>query len=80
MYRSAAGQIAVGHVDPYDLIAIQRGFKLNTTQKVASVARTNRRPNIILIMSDDLGYEVIGANGGASYETPVIDGMAASGM
>ena len=31
-------------------------------------------------MSDDLGYEVIGANGGTSYKTPVIDGMADTGM
>ena len=31
-------------------------------------------------MSDDLGYEVIGANGGTSYKTPVIDGMARTGM
>ena len=30
-------------------------------------------------MSDDLGYEVIGCNGGTSYQTPVLDGMAAGG-
>ena len=30
-------------------------------------------PNIILIMADDLGYETIGANGGTSYQTPVLD-------
>jgi len=40
----------------------------------------NRRPNIILILADDLGYETIGANGGTSYQTPAIDRMAASGM
>ena len=40
---------------------------------------TNRRPNIVLIMSDDLGYEAIGANGGTSYATPVLDGMATTG-
>lgn len=38
------------------------------------------RPNIILIMSDDLGYEAIGCNGGTSYKTPVLDGLARSGM
>ncbi len=37
------------------------------------------RPNIVLIMSDDLGYEVIGCNGGTSYQTPVLDAMAAGG-
>ncbi len=37
-------------------------------------------PNIVMIMSDDLGYEVIGANGGTSYATPRLDGMAENGM
>ena len=40
---------------------------------------SERRPNIVLIMSDDLGYEAIGVNGGTSYETPVLDEMANSG-
>ncbi len=40
---------------------------------------TKRRPNIVLIMSDDLGYEAIGANGGTSYDTPVLDSMASTG-
>ncbi len=38
------------------------------------------QPNIILIMADDFGYESIGANGGTSYKTPVLDGLARSGM
>ncbi len=38
------------------------------------------RPNILLIMADDLGYECIGANGGTSYQTPVLDSLAATGM
>ena len=40
----------------------------------------NRRPNIVLVMSDDLGYEAIGANGGTSYATPVLDSMAGAGI
>jgi len=40
----------------------------------------NPKPNIILIMADDLGYETIGANGGSSYQTPEIDRMASNGM
>ena len=43
-------------------------------------AQENTKPNIILIMADDLGYETIGANGGSSYKTPEIDRMAANGM
>lgn len=39
-----------------------------------------QRPNIILIMADDLGFETIGANGGTSYSTPNIDKLAAEGI
>lgn len=38
------------------------------------------RPNIVLIMADDLGYECIGANGGTSWATPVLDELAATGL
>lgn len=38
------------------------------------------KPNVILIMADDLGYETIGANGGTSYRTPALDRLAATGM
>lgn len=38
-----------------------------------------RKPNLILILADDLGYETIGANGGTSYRTPALDRLAASG-
>ena len=39
-----------------------------------------KRPNIVLIMADDLGYECIGANGGTSYQTPNLDRLASAGM
>jgi arylsulfatase A len=38
------------------------------------------KPNIIVILIDDMGYECIGANGCTSYKTPVIDGLAAKGV
>ena len=38
------------------------------------------RPNVILIMADDIGYESYGAFGGTSYQTPVLDNMATEGM
>ncbi len=38
------------------------------------------RPNIVLIMADDMGYECVGANGGETYKTPHLDRLAASGM
>ena len=38
------------------------------------------KPNIILIMADDFGYECLSCNGSTSYKTPHIDKLAAGGM
>lgn len=38
------------------------------------------RPNIVLIMADDLGVEGIGCYGGTSYRTPAIDRLAKNGI
>ena len=46
---------------------------------VAFAGFADERPNIVLIMADDLGYECIGAYGGRSYKTPHIDELAATG-
>lgn len=45
----------------------------------AAVAQT-ARPNIVLVMADDLGYETLGAYGSASYRTPELDRLAEGGM
>ncbi|MFL2602097.1 MAG: arylsulfatase A [Cryomorphaceae bacterium] len=38
------------------------------------------KPNVILIMADDLGYEAIGINGADEYNTPVLDSLAVNGI
>ncbi len=38
------------------------------------------RPNVILIMADDMGFECLGSYGGLSYKTPVLDRLAAQGI
>ena len=38
------------------------------------------RPNVVLILIDDFGYECVTANGGESYKTPVMDKLAATGV
>lgn len=37
------------------------------------------KPNVIVILADDFGYECVGANGGTSYPTPNLDRLAATG-
>jgi arylsulfatase A len=38
------------------------------------------KPNIVLIMADDLGYECLSCYGSLSYKTPVLDELARTGM
>ena len=38
------------------------------------------KPNVILIMADDIGFEGIGINGSLSYNTPVLDSLASNGI
>lgn len=52
--------------------------QLLDTQALASEQAL--RPNIVLIMADDMGYECVGANGSEFYRTPNLDRLAAEGM
>ena len=45
-----------------------------------STLRAEDRPNVLLILADDVGQEVFGCYGGESYKTPRIDRLAAEGM
>ncbi|CAN5804343.1 sulfatase-like hydrolase/transferase [soil metagenome] len=45
----------------------------------AADAAGGDRPNIVLIMADDMGFECVGANGGETYKTPHLDQLAATG-
>lgn len=38
------------------------------------------RPNVILIIANDFGYDLPGFNGGQSHSTPELDNLAANGM
>jgi len=53
---------------------------LPLTVSYAADATTFTKPNVVLIMVDDFGYECVTANGGQSYSTPNLDRLAASGI
>ncbi len=61
------------------LKALGLGAVALSVPAVGSAARSAKRPNIILIMSDDMGFSDIGCYGG-EIETPTLDGLAAGGL
>jgi arylsulfatase A len=38
------------------------------------------RPNVVLVMADDLGFEAFGCYGGTTYKTPHVDKLARQGV
>jgi len=47
---------------------------------IGSATVQARKPNIVFIMADDLGWADVGYNGTEFYETPNIDALSKSGM
>jgi arylsulfatase A len=54
-------------------------FLLLALGQILSAAEAHK-PNIVLMMADDFGYECVTANGGQSYQTPHLDRLAATGV
>ncbi|MFK8114757.1 MAG: arylsulfatase [Rubripirellula sp.] len=54
-------------------------FALLLTPTVVLGAQSDQRPNILVILADDLGYSDLGCFGG-EIETPVLDRLAAGGV
>lgn len=46
----------------------------------APLRASQLKPNIIVILADDLGYECLNCYGGTSYKTPHLDRLAARGI
>lgn len=45
-----------------------------------SIAMAEKKPNIVIILADDLGYGDLTCYGGVNVDTPHIDGLAKSGL
>ncbi|MHC4678048.1 MAG: sulfatase-like hydrolase/transferase, partial [Planctomycetota bacterium] len=48
--------------------------------QLPSGRNAGKKPNIILIMADDIGYECFGSYGSRAYKTPVLDELARTGV
>ena len=53
---------------------------ISTAILVSQLCAAERRPNIVFILADDLGYTDLGCTGSGYYETPNIDRLAADGV
>lgn len=53
---------------------------LGINTQVQAQAKETKKPNIIFILADDLGYAEIGCNGADHYKTPNIDKLASDGI
>jgi arylsulfatase A len=63
--------------------ACDKEFKEQSAAAINAASAEDARsskPNIILILADDVGYEIPSYTGGQSYLTPNLDKMARSGM
>ena len=49
-------------------------------QETKKSSKTNKKPNIVFILADDMGYNELGSYGGKIIETPNIDQLAKEGM
>jgi arylsulfatase A len=67
---------SIFHPLPLALLLI---FSLQTANADPPAASLPK-PNIVLIMADDLGLETMGSYGGTLYKTPNLDRLAANGM
>jgi len=66
------------------IIVLALGFSTTSTVsglfiETVVAAQQSKRPNILLIVADDMGYSDLGSYGG-EIKTPVLDGLAKEGM
>lgn len=69
----------------FGLMNKETGEKMKLLYYILTVSMSlglwaDERPNIVLIMADDMGRETVGAHGGLDYSTPVLDKIGSEGL
>jgi arylsulfatase A-like enzyme len=64
----------------YTYGSIIAGLAIASVSPVAAQTKNVHKPNIILILMDDMGYGDLSCYGATQYKTPNIDRLAAEGM
>jgi len=67
------------------VLSCNKPEKLKPVESVSADAGVSRipapgRPNIVILLADDVGYDAIACNGNQSFETPNINQLAQEGM
>ena len=63
------------------LVAIIAADMLSAEEPVSpNLGNTKRKPNIVLIMADDVSWECFGCYGAGDYKTPNLDKLASQGL
>jgi arylsulfatase A-like enzyme len=73
---ASIGTVAAFSMKPNALLSVACVALLTATLGFAA----ERRPNIVFIMADDLGYTDVASFGSKYYETPNIDQLASQGL
>lgn len=72
-------RLARVHCLPLVLLGVTCGtFGMCASEAAETANNTDRRPNVVMLLSDDLGYQDIGCYGGP-VRTPTLDALAATG-
>ena len=62
------------------LLALSLGCLVRAGETAAPKVAGASKPNIIFILSDDLGVDILSCFGSDQYKTPHLDALAAGGM